>query len=343
MVKNEKNRLRVAIVGCGAVSEWQHLPALLSSNDVILTALVDKNPQRVESLAKNCPDIQIKTNDFHDLAGKVDCAVVALPHSLHCPVTIDLLDMGIHVLVEKPIALNTAECDRMIATSEKVERVLAVGHMRRFFPSSITVKNIIDSEIIGRIKKFDFQEGYPYNWPVTSISLFKSELSGGGVLIDTGPHILDQLQWWLGNISEIEYYDDNMGGVEADCLLNLKLYSGVSGTVTLSRIRQLRNTFTIEGENAKLEIEAAPLATTRLYGRKGELLLDAKQVEPKGYIDGYIDSTKTQLKAFVQACRGSYSKIVTGNEASKTIAIIERCYLSRKPLHQKWEHIEGLP
>jgi len=331
--------ISIALIGCGAVTKFQHLPAVARVENVQVTLLVDKNRPRAEKLARQY-SVPHVAEDYTQVWDKAEAAIVALPNSLHAPVSIDLLAHGVHVLVEKPMALTIAECDRMIAAAQKSGCILAVGLMRRFFPSAIAVKNLIDSGIMGHIRSFDLQEGWPYSWPAASASVFNRELSKGGVLMDTGVHSLDQLYWWLGDITEVDYYDDYMGGVEAECQLDIKLASGASGTVILSRIRLLRNTFIIAGENAKLEIEeAAPLGRIKLYGRDGKLLMDMKLVEPKGYQNGNIGAVKDQLAAFVSACRGVQSGIVTGIEARPSIELIERCYSSRKLLAYPWQNI----
>src|SRR5262249_52888377 len=101
---------------------------------------------------------------------------------------------------------------------------------------------------------FHVQDGYVFNWPLASDFSFRRELAGGGVLMDTGVHTLDQLLWWLGDVNSFEYYDDNYGGVEAECELHLTFKSGVEGIVELSRMRNLPNMAIIRGERAELEV-----------------------------------------------------------------------------------------
>jgi predicted dehydrogenase len=331
-------RYKLALVGCGAVSEWQHLPAILQTEGVLLSALVDTERARLKQLAANCRNLEVVTSDYRQVAGKVQLAVVALPHSLHCQVACDLLHMGINVLVEKPMAINTEECDRMIRAAIDSRTVLAVGHLRRFFPSAIAVKSFIESGILGRIQSFDYQEGAPYDWPAASPSFFDRKLAGGGVLLDTGPHSLDLIKWWFGSPTEVEYYDDNMGGVEAECFLKLALPSGIFGSITLSRMRFLRNTIQIKGELATLEMGLSPTSQVKLYSSTDKILIDAYQTKPYANVDEYTATTKDQLGAFVEACRNNESRIVTGAEARDTIAIIQMCYEVRKPLLYPWEN-----
>ncbi len=99
----------------------------------------------------------------------------------------------------------------------------------------------------------DIQEGMIYDWPVASDFMFRRDM-GGGVLADTGAHVLDLLMYWLGDHASVEYKDDAAGGVEADCELRLTMASGAKGVVRLSRTRNLRNTWILEGERGTLEV-----------------------------------------------------------------------------------------
>ena len=126
--------LRLAIVGCGAVAERCHLPALALSGKARPTILGDANLTRARELARRF-SVPGTTDDYRTIFGQVDAAIVALPHYLHAPVSADLLSHGIHVLVEKPMATTAAECDTMIEAANKSGVTLAVGIVRRFLPS----------------------------------------------------------------------------------------------------------------------------------------------------------------------------------------------------------------
>lgn len=240
---------RIAIIGCGAVTEKLHLPALaaLGINPALL---VDTNLRRAQNLADTFNASSVG-DDYRPYVGKFDAAIIALPHYLHAPVCIDLLRHGVHVLVEKPMALTTTECDAMIAAAVEARRVLAVGLMRRFIPAAQWVKAAIDAGVLGPIELFDFQEGSEFRWPVASGFFFRKETAGGGALADTGAHTLDLLLWWLGDVSSFDYYDDSYGGVEANCKLHLTLASGARGVVELSRTRKLRCTAILRGRRGR--------------------------------------------------------------------------------------------
>ncbi|MCZ6820175.1 MAG: Gfo/Idh/MocA family oxidoreductase, partial [Calditrichaeota bacterium] len=254
MIEPCQEKLKFALIGCGAVADHVHLPVVAMSERAKITVLVDKSSLRARQLAEKY-GVPETVDDHRKIIGKVDAALVAVPHHLHAPITIDLLQHGIHVLVEKPMALKTKDCDDMIKTAKNAGAVLAVGLARRFYPSSQFVKNMLDRKLLGEIISYDFNEGAIYNWPVATDFMLRKE-TGGGVLADTGAHALDTLLWWLGDYESVDYYDDAMGGVEADCEIHLSLKSGAKGVIRLSRIRDLRNSYILRGEKATLEIES---------------------------------------------------------------------------------------
>jgi predicted dehydrogenase/nucleoside-diphosphate-sugar epimerase len=334
---NDYPKQRLGIIGCGAVTEQGHLPAAARCDKVKVTKLVDKNIVRAQNLAQqfNIPEV---ADDYTRSFDKVDAVIVALPHYLHAPVSIEFLKRGIHVLVEKPMALNVAECDAMIDAAHQGKATLAVGLWRRFLPSYQFVKTMIDAGFLGAVVSFDIREGFVYNWPVTSDFFFRKETAGGGVLIDTGAYTMDSVQYWFGDCGSLEYFDDNMGGVEADCEIHLQMRNGAKGFVELSRTRNLRNTAIIRGEEGSLEVSLhTPKLTIRPKGLHVKVEGDLLEEPPGGLKKGsLVDYLKAQLDDWLEAITDKRPPRVPGEEARKSIALIEACYNNRKPLEQPW-------
>ena len=143
--------LNIAVVGCGAIVERQHLPNLLRRSDCRVVALVERNAERAQELAERF-DVPTVLHDYRDLASadlKLDAAIIGLPNHLHAPATTALLEAGVHVLVEKPMALTVAECDAMIQVAKQRDRVLAVGLIRRFGHAGRFAKWAVESGLLG--------------------------------------------------------------------------------------------------------------------------------------------------------------------------------------------------
>jgi predicted dehydrogenase len=136
-LSESKKNHRVAVVGAGQFGR-NHCRVVSESTRADLAAVVDIDPARageVAALYQSRPVI-----DVGDLAGKVDAAIVAVPTSAHEEIGCRLMEAGIDVLVEKPIATDLEAADRLIACSERHGRVLQVGHLERFNPAVIEME-----------------------------------------------------------------------------------------------------------------------------------------------------------------------------------------------------------
>jgi predicted dehydrogenase len=331
--------LRIAMVGCGAVTELAHLPICTNTADVRVVALVDTNLERAKKLAAeySVPTVQATCEG---LAGRVDAAIVAAPHFLHERISSDLLRQGIHVLVEKPMALTASECDKMIEAAEAGRAVLAVGLMRRFAPWVRFVKRAIGAGAIGKIQKFEIKEGSPYDWPVASDFFFRKETAGGGVLIDTGAHTLDLMLWWFGDPEKIEYFDDADGGVEADCEIHLSYSNGVVGRVDFSRTRVLGYRIQIHGDKGSMDIQPYKKAPVTIA--YGDSCLGGTVTNPGNYLDisEHVPLMGSSFRDFVRAIRTKTIPTVDGCEGKRAVALIETCYAIRQPLAYPWAQNE---
>lgn len=323
-------KLRLAIVGCGAITEHLHLPAIALSDQVEPTVLVDKSLPRARQLAER-HGVPSAVDDYGKVIGKVDAAIVALPNYLHAPVATELLQHGIHVLVEKPLALKTIECDEMISVADKSGVILAVGLIRRFYASSQFVKDAIQGRLLGDIVRVELREGTIFRWPVASDFMFRRE-SGGGVLADLGVHALDLLLWWLGDYASVEYYDDAMGGAEADCELHLRFRCGATAIVELSWTRNLKNTCTLHAEHGLLEVGTGFDPVVRLKIRDHDVVL-AGHAKKRGAAEGrMVNAFHRQLSDFVEAILSHREPFVGGQEGKRAVELIETCRAVRQPL-----------
>jgi predicted dehydrogenase len=130
---------RIAVIGAGDFGK-NHVRVVRQSERADLVAVVDTNPARAAEAAtvNGCAAL----SDVRELAGKVDAAVVAVPTSAHAEVSRFLLEAGIDVLVEKPMAEDLASADQLIQAAESRGRMLQVGHLERFNPAVIALEKV---------------------------------------------------------------------------------------------------------------------------------------------------------------------------------------------------------
>jgi predicted dehydrogenase len=318
--------VRIALIGCGTAAEYYHLPALrelVAPNDVWF---VDPDLERAKHLA----GLMGASRDH--VAGTweeldVDAAIVAAPNHLHAPIATGLLARDTHVLCEKPLA-TTADDGRRVLAAVGEDSVLAVGHFRRFFPSTPLLADLLRREVCGKAIRFDAEEGYVFAWEAQSADWLDPRKAGGGVVADLGPHVFDLLRVWFGELTVASLEDDALGGVEADALLGLE--GRVPGTVELSRTRSLRNTIRIECEHGSIE---APLATP------GEITMELDGTVHRfetGEPNPYPAAFHAQLLDFLDAIGTGRAPTVGSSDGLAVLELIDAAYAVRRPFPQPW-------
>ena len=174
---------------------------------------------------------------------------------------------GIHALVEKPMAPTFEEAEAMASEAEEAGVVLSVGLFRRLLSSSRMARALLDSGFLGRPLSFSLCSGAFYGWPSMTLGNMRKEQAGGGVLMDIGAHVLDQLLFFLPGSGEVlEYRDNSLGGIESDCSLHLRIHhegSAIDGQVELSRARKRPGPIRIECERGTIELSPASITGWR--------------------------------------------------------------------------------
>lgn len=330
------SELRVGIIGCGAVTVRSHLPVLTDTEGLQVVALADPQLARTQAIAARF-GIPRAFADYRELLDDVDALVLALPHHLHAPVGAEVLRAGKHVLMEKPLANTPAECDQLIAAAAQGGATLAVAQVRRYMTAYCAAREWLATDVLGELMELTAEEGGVYNWPVASDFFFRPERAGGGVLMDTGAHVLDALLWWLGDLQLSDYSDDNAGGVEADCTALLRTAGGAAGTVTLSRVRTLSNVCTLRGSRAEL--------TVNLLSNQATLMPRGATAALGGAFAGggqtTLDLFRAQAAQWLRLMRGEPAEIATAAEARSTVGLIAACYAARQPQAEPWQRIDA--
>jgi predicted dehydrogenase len=191
-------KLRVAIVGCGGISEV-HIPALRTMPDVEIVAGVDIKPERLEVM-KTKFGITKLYEKWSDMLKEVkpDAVDVCTPNGVHAPACIDASKAGCHVITEKPMAMTPQECEAMIAAAKKAGKKLCVGFQFRYHPNTQMIVRARDEGQIGNVMFVKClalrRRGIP-NWGVFG----QKHLQGGGPMIDIGVHVIEMAHFAMGS------------------------------------------------------------------------------------------------------------------------------------------------
>lgn len=322
----------LALIGCGAMAEQFHLPALAAVPEVRRRlVLVDTNRDRAEALAASFGIDRVAT-DLAELVDGLAGAVVAVPASAHYAVARACVEQGVSVLCEKPLCERHSEAADLVALGEKTGAHIAVNQTRRLYPSFRRVRDMIADGTLGTIQQIDWEEGEPFGWPCASGSFFGTAAGGRGVVTDKGAHVLDLLCWWLGkDVGVTGYADDSLGGTEAVAELS---FAGRTchGRVKMSWFTKLRNTFRVIGERGSVEgriYDWNLLHSTASNGARRTIKLrDA-------WSDG--DFAKPLIANFIAVVDGKADPIVPGASVLPSLAMIDECYARRTRFDMPWQ------
>jgi len=226
------------IIGCGDVCEIKSGPAFYKIEGSTLTAVMRRDGNKAADFAKRHGVKSAYTTTEELLADtNVNAVYVATPPHLHKQYTIQALKAGKTVYVEKPMALNYAECEEMIKVANENNQKLFVAYYRRSLPYFEKVKELIDKEFIGKpvaveVKQFRSPFGSDFEAD-TQTWRVKSDVAGGGYFYDLAPHTIDILDFLLGKITDAKGFSANLGGLyrtEDTVSACFQFESGVLGT-----------------------------------------------------------------------------------------------------------------
>jgi predicted dehydrogenase len=187
----------LGLIGAGSIGRMHAEAAAKLGHRIV--GCCDVDADRAAALAAEHPGATAtsRLEDLFALDG-VDGVVVGVPNHLHRDCAVAALRAGKDVLLEKPMAMNVAECDEIIAARDETGRVLQVGFVTRFAPSVRAVKQLVDSGQLGRIYHVRAQWFRRRGIPGLGGWFTTRERSGGGVLIDLGVHLVDLMMHLAG-------------------------------------------------------------------------------------------------------------------------------------------------
>lgn len=309
---------RVAIVGAGGIAAY-HADAIGQIDELTLVATCDIVEERAEKMAK--PHGARYFTDYTKMCDEVefDVVILNLPHYMHCETSIYFMERGIHVLVEKPMAMNAEECDRMIAASKKYNVKLAVGHVQKYYSAYKQIKQFIEDGTLGKLCMITETRNTDYTSKGRARWFLTKELSGGGIVMNYCAHSLDKIMFTTGKkVSRVHAMlsnpmsDDN---VEVNGHILMRLEDGVSVSITLCGCRvppdyDVAFYFT-EGvakiTNAK-NLTVTTGGVTTEYGGTEELFTE-------------------QLAELVKLLDGEKSDIVTPQYGREVMRVIDQIYM----------------
>jgi len=328
------NKVRIGIAGLGNMGKF-HADYLLQGkvNRCELTAVSSTSPARLESYR------QLKTFESTEKminSGAIDAILIATPHYQHTTLGIAALQRDLHVLVEKPISVHKADCERLIDANKDNKLVFAAVFQMRTEPRFKKIKSLLTSRELGEITRV--------NWIITD--WFRTETyyssggwratwkgEGGGVLLNQCPHNLDILTWLVGAPSKVRGFCQ-LGRfhnieVEDNVTAYLEWPNGATGVfITSTGEAPGSNRLEIVGERGKLVVENQKISFTR----NETSMLEFSKTSKAGFakpdvwnIDVPYDTTAGQhhllTQNFVDAILDGAPLIAPGSEGIRSVEL----------------------
>lgn len=193
-------------MGCGVVADYGHLPAILDTPGLELAALMDPNRERLALVAAKFgnPPAFISAQDFFESG--LDAVVVCSPAWAHLENILLAAKYGVHVLCEKPLAMNDQEALLAIDAMERAKKMLFTGFVYRFSPVALQVKKWVEEAVVGEIRSLrliyiwnlhgQYEQGVDGVWRESP--RWQGRMLEGGPMVDCGVHQIDLARWWLG-------------------------------------------------------------------------------------------------------------------------------------------------
>lgn len=342
--------VRFGIVGPGKVAEL-HAAAISRIDGARLVAVAGRSRERTEAFAaahgaRADPGLA----EMIDRGG-VDAVIVCTPHPLHAELAIAAARTGLHVVVEKPMALTPADCDRMIAAADEAGVVLSVVSQRRWYEAVRRVKAAIDGGEIGaprlavvEVLGWRGPEYYAMDaWRGTTAG------EGGGVLVNQAVHQLDLLRWFMGDAVEVDAWTDNVNhpdlDVEDTAVAIVRFASGGLATIVASNSQKpgLHAHVHVHGRNgASIGVEtdhgsifvagvsSPTLARNDLWTIPGqEILPERWALEDQAALAGVdLDSHyhELQLRDVVASIRDGRPPAIAGRDGRATVELFRAIY-----------------
>ncbi|GEM03178.1 oxidoreductase [Halolactibacillus miurensis] len=339
-------KIHVAIIGCGNIFPM-HAQSIIENDSTDLVAVCDIKPERAEARAKElgCQAYTDYMQLFDEQA--LDAIHICLPHYLHAPVSIEATKRGLHVLTEKPMAIDYQDAVDMLETAKEAGTHFGVIFQNRYNAGVQLIKRLLTDGTLGKIKSAKASVTWDRSDDYYAKSDWKGtwDKEGGGVLIDQAIHTLDLLRFFVD--ADIEYIDATISNRGHEQIEVEDAAEGIvkfkTGTVAAF------HTINYYGYDASVEVELyCERGLVKMVGDKGTVdLFDGRTFiadnDPNETFS-YGESVKSYWGVnHVKQINNFYDVLVNGGElyikpeeALKTQKMINAIYQSGKEKQRIW-------
>lgn len=328
-------KMRFAIIGCGRIAQ-RHAKHI--SNRGVLAAVCDVVKEKAEQLATEYNAASYDSIDeLLKAEAGLDVISICTPNGLHAEQSIKALQAGFHVLCEKPMALNTRDCEQMIKAADKAGRRLFIIKQNRYNPPVVAVKKALEEGRLGKIYSLQlncfWNRGAAYY-----ANSWKGTLKlDGGTLFTQFSHFIDLLYWMLGDIVEVQSMMHNYahsGAIEFEDtgVALLKFANGAIGSINYtvnSFEKNMEGSLTIFGEKGTVKIGGQylnELEYQHIQDFKIENLPEGNIANQYGAYQGSMSNHDKVYDNLIDVLQHNGSMTTSAWDGFKTVSIIEKIY-----------------
>ena len=316
--------IKAGVIGLGIGQS--HLHGYSKTPGVKVWAIADLEEERLKRFSQEY-SVPHSFKDYQELLKlkELDVVSVALPNFLHCPVTIEALEAGKHVLVEKPMALNSQEAEKMVKVAREKKRILMVGMNYRYLPEIQILKKFIEQGELGDI--YYIKAVALRRRSILSPWFKDKEKSGGGGLIDMGPHMLDLSMWIADDFNAVSVYGITYNKfMPVDDLASalIKLSNGATINLEISWETFTKSQIFLNLFGTKGGAMTNPL---KIYQNAGDIPVEITPEIEKG---NFTSKIQKEIAHFIRCVREKKEPSSSGEKGLRVMRVLDAIYESAR-------------
>ena len=221
-------KVRFLIIGAGGIARYRHIPQLLALPEAEIVGLIDPSKASIDITQEAFPQLARVPvfEDYHDALKSVraDAAIISSPHNQHLEHGLACLDAGLHVLMEKPFVVGSANAERLIARAREARGHLAIAYQRHVEGTYKYLRDLVRGGALGTVHAVSAYQAQAWLTATAGTWRQDPEISCGGQLNDSGSHLLDMILWitWLQPHSVDARIDNRGAAVDIDASLTVR-------------------------------------------------------------------------------------------------------------------------
>lgn len=330
--------IRFGVIGCGAIGRW-HAISIGKVDGAVLSGVTDRSSAAAGNFAEEFGARSYESVEEMLASDDIDAVSICTPSGLHADLAVKAAEAGKHILMEKPMALTIADCDRIISAVDKAGVKAGVVFQSRFKKTAKTLKELVDQGKLGKIICADVFMRYYRSPEYYAASGWRGTwaMDGGGALMNQGIHSVDLLQYIMGPVKSVmaeartlyhkievedtvgavvEFESGAIGLIQATTAIHpgyprILTLSGTNGSVSIS-----------DDDFISWDIKDIPLPEDITLGYEKANLSSS---DPMSFP---TDGHEKQISDMVDAIINDRDPMISCREGKKSVLIIQSVYRS---------------